>query len=170
MSYLGRKLDKLPRWKTGLPGLVGAEVGASAITSDLRDAENKLSLWEFADASMISELALAIVSSWKRADRCITAWVELEELTTAGIRLERSRGVTPVADLRGTHFDAVGLDGKRLLVIADLMARSIRSTRFRLFAEAEVIGIVAGGVNAGRLTLDDLQPDLRLKVQARTER
>lgn len=151
-----------------LAGLVGDEVGASAITCDLKDSDNKLSFWGFADAATVSEVALAIASTWQRKNRCITAWIEREDLTNAGIQLESSSGKTPVLDLRETHVDAIELDGKRLLVIADSIARAVRSTvQVQQFTVAEVIEILAMGVNTGRLSLEDLNGSLRSDVQAK---
>jgi len=165
VSYLGRKLDHLPKWEVRL---AGDEVGASAITNDLRTQDNRLSFWEFSDAAAVPvELALAIASARDSAERCVTAWIEREALAGAGIQLESSSGNTPVKDLKERHVEAIGLDGSRLLVIADSIARAVRSTgHFRLFTRSEVIGILARGVTEKRLTLESLNAGLRTAVEA----
>jgi hypothetical protein len=146
------------------PSSSDEEIPADAVTTDLRTHENDLSFWEFGDdeEQRWDEAALAITSKRERLDSVDLAWIERDAVAAAGISLVGTPGNTPVADLKRRHTDARQLDAYRLIDIAELIFKEMRSGgRVRRLSTAQVRGLITNAINGNRVDPADLSPKLR---------
>ena len=149
------------RRKSGSATRVGGEIGADAITADLRTRGNTLSFWicQTPETSELQEVVLAFAAGWKRPDKLDLVWIERELIESSGIRLDATKGNTRVVDLQNQHVDATHLDLWRLGKLAEHVAEAIRmKVQWRRFTKNEVVETLMSAVRSNRL---DLVPRLR---------
>lgn len=164
--YLVRKVARA-KWEPRAP-LAEAEIGADAVTADLRTADNALSFWTCAavDLGELDEVVLAIAAASDRPDKLDLVWIDQESVERDGVALRASEGRTPVHGLRHRHVDAVGLDLTRLGTLARHVAEAIRGKgQWRRLSKNEVMKALKKAVKSNRLALPDLAAALGREVQ-----
>lgn len=143
------------------PGLASPQIGADAVTAELRTLGNTLSTWETSgEAADLAEVALAFASGRNRPDKVEFVLLARAALDRPGLRSARTPGETPVADLRGRHVDLLGLDLLRPVRLARLIAAEVRADRSHPFARRQIGELLAAARDDGRLAPADLDPRL----------
>lgn len=166
MEFVVRKITR-GKWDPQR-GLAPDEVGADAVTSDLRAPGNELSVWECdpGDAEL-AEVVLALASTLERMSRLDLVLLERAGLEGGGLTLRATpeRGTANVPQLNQRHVDIVGLDVARLGFLALQIRDRVRAgSGWRRFREREVLDILCAAIRFRRLDADRLQPSLREAV------
>jgi hypothetical protein len=165
MVYLARKITRA-KWESR-EGFAAGEIPADAVTADLRTTGNTLSFWkcEPPPEDGIRAVVLALATGADRIDRMDLVWVAEDALHAQGIALHPSEGRTPVASLRGQHFDLIQLDLGRLAKVATLLAQALARHQQRRFTRKEVIQIVAEAIHHNLLSASELDPGVRKEIE-----
>jgi hypothetical protein len=143
------------------PGFAPSQIGADAVTAELRTLGNTLSTWETsADAADLAEVALAFAATRNRLDKIELLPLAKAALARLGIQHAYTSGDTRVPDLRGRHVDLIALDLLRLVRLARLIAAEVRADRSYPFTRHQVGELLAAAVVSGRLAPGELDPRL----------
>ena len=165
MSFLIRKI-KISKWKqTNV--LTGKDVSADAITQCLRTKQNSFSVWRIETESRIEEAVLAIASGQDHLETFYVVMLNLEYLAEKKIDCEKTAGLTPVADLKGTHYNLSNLTYRKLGVIAYHIADKVRAKEAPCYREGPLMDILIKAIRSGRLQLEDLNERVRKKLVER---
>ncbi len=165
MSLLVRKI-KISKWKqTNVP--TGKDVSADAITQCLRTTQNSLSVWRIETESRIDEAVLAIASGQDHLETFDVVMLNLEYLAEKKIDCENTAGRTPIADLKGTHYNLSNLSYRKLGVIAYHIADRVRAKEAPRYREGPLMDILIKAIRSGRLQLEDLKEGVRRKLEGR---
>lgn len=161
MAFLARKISRA-KWEGSLDGPISAD----ALTCDLKTANNTLSFWRFGigEERAYEDAALALASGQQELDKIdIVSLDETELLQEASLELSNSDGSTPVLRLKPFHVDAVALDVDRIVHIARIVARRVRSapSHVKRFSKVEVREILKRAIFDGHLSAEALQQKLR---------
>ncbi|MCH8243872.1 MAG: hypothetical protein IH897_14850 [Planctomycetes bacterium] len=147
------------------------EIRADAITS-LRTSDDRLSWWRCADDEEdVAQVALALAVGPKinRIDKFDIFVLPESILAEAGLASESTEGETAVKDLRARHVDLVKLDVERLAKVARILDPRIRSgEKVVQFTKAQLITLVTTAIHDKRLDADDLNENLRNKLDKST--
>lgn len=161
VSFLARKIGRA-KWDTP-EGFEAGEIGADAISSDLKTTSNRLSFWTCTDANDVEleKATLAIVAGRDDVDRVDIAWLSEADVRDSGLNTSISPGSTPVPSLRSRHTDIVRLDYVRLGRVASLISNAVSAGECKRFTKAAVLRLLCDAVDAGEVALDDLCPKVR---------
>jgi len=140
------------------PELSAGEIGADAVTADLRTSGNALSFWWCGNAAAaeVERVALAMAAAGDRIDRLDLVWIAEEHLAADGQAYEDTDGLTPVAGLRNHHVDLHRLDYVRLGSVAKRVAAAIESERCVRFTRARVKRLLVAAVRRGDVSTAEL--------------
>lgn len=167
--YLVRKITRSKWERTDQLG--DNEIPADGITADLRSTNNALSLWACADASeSLDDAVLALAAGFERIDKIEVIWIDRESLKAASVKLDKTQGRTPVADLVDRHIDAVQLDLIRLGRFAEQVSTALKAGQYRRLTKKQVARLIATAVEDGRVALDDLQEKVKIAVSEYVKR
>jgi len=113
----------------------------------------ELSFWHLntTDPTWEDDAFLALLGVADRLDTIELAAVDLSAFEAAGIEIESSTVDTRFPSLATLHRDAVKLDGKRLVAIAELLNDAILQQCTRLRTREELIETLVRGVGTRRL-------------------
>jgi hypothetical protein len=164
---LARKISRA-KWEQ-VPGILAGEIGADAVTADLRTSGNALSFWrcEGAGVTSLEAAALAIAAAADRVDRLDVAWVAQEAIEAHAIKLLDTDGDTPVVELRRSHVDASLLDLTRLSHIARALSSAVVGGQVVRLTKAAVLALLVGATKSGKLRTQDLSEKVRLEVESK---
>ena len=166
MTYLARAISRA-KWSSE-NNAANREIGADAVTRDLRTSNNTLSFWECGSGAIedVEEAALAIAATRERLDKLDIVWLaagDMEE--NDGQNLEKTKGNTPVADLVERHVDVCQLDYVRLGKVAQRIATAVVNKRLRRLTRSKIKDLLVKAVQQKRISRDQLSPGLQEEVQ-----
>jgi hypothetical protein len=100
MAVLARKITRA-KWDT-TDGLADGEIGADAVTADLRTIGNRLSFWTCTTPTdrELQDTVLALATAGDRLDKLDITWLSEQAVHGQGLALMATEGNTPVASLR----------------------------------------------------------------------
>jgi hypothetical protein len=167
VSYLVRKITRA-KWDNK-DGLDLDETPADAVTADLRTSGNTLSFWKIETQSddEFCMTALALITAAQCIERMDLAWVENDSICTNKITIISSDGRTPVTSLRSNHVDLANLDLGRLCKIAGFIVEALSLGQYRRFTKLELIQIIIDAVKKNLVSIDDLEPDVKMEIEKR---
>lgn len=162
--FLARKITRA-KWLQG-PRLGRGEIGADAVTADLRTSGNALSFWRCDSGveNQVERVALAMAAAGNRIDKLDVVWIAEGDLAADGQSWEATDGRTPVAELRNRHVDLQRLDYVRLGNVARRVAAAIASEWCLRFSRRRVKMLLVAAVQRGDLDLADLAERVRDEV------
>lgn len=162
--FLARKITRA-KWLQG-PGLGRGEIGADAVTADLRTSGNALSFWRCDSGveNQVERVALAMAAAGDRIDKLDVVWIAERDFAADGQSWEATDGRTPVAELRYRHVDLQRLDYVRLGNVARRVAAAIASEWCLRFSRRRVKMLLVAAVQRGDVDLADLAERVRDEV------
>lgn len=162
MNFLARMVSP-GKWGSISFGVDAADYSADALGSCLRSQGNTLSFWETAgDPVDVTETALALAAARDDVDKLCVLVLPIDALEAAGYRFSRTRGNTPVSDLRDRHRDMVDLTGHRIAALGRIVAAGVREgSNVHVFTRAEVRALLRQAWERGRIQPDSLSAKLR---------
>lgn len=167
--WLARKIS-YSRWAT-TQGFEIDELPADHVAKGLKTKGNTLSFWAAPGPAReeVQDAALALILSLNRLDAIDVAWVSKGALESDGIVLSPTPGKTKLTDRADTHYDAVGLDVRRLGTVAAHLALAVRrDERVWKITKREAIKLVACAIDDKRIGLSNLPTAWRDEVSAHT--
>lgn len=169
MAFLVRKISRA-KW-VPKDDLAPSGIAADAVTADLRTTGNTLSFWRCSstDKADIESAALALAAAADRPDRLDVVYLDEQVVRDKGLVTESTPGDTPVVSLRDHHVDILKLDLERLGAVARLVAVAHRSNHSHRMTKNEVVELVAAAIREGLLRLEDLNGEMRAKVEAKVK-
>ena len=169
MPVLARKITPA-KWKRSTE-LGEDEVGADAVTADLKTTANTLSFWrcESADPKHLETAVLALAASTERPDRLVFVFLDEQHVRTEGLATRDTQGDTPVVSLRGKHVDVERLDLTRLGKVAQMVANAARAETCHQVSKEQVIALVTRAVSEGLVGLEDLKEKMKLAVEQKLQ-
>ena len=163
MSFLVRKIDQGKWLQNDI--LRGSDVSADAITICMKTKENILSAWEITSESNIEDAVLAIVSSGDHLETIDVVIMDRGYLIDQGISHVQKEGLTPIDDLRETHYDFINLTYPKLGVIAYHIVESFKCNRVKRYTEANLRQIMKEAIKANRLDPSRLSDSIARNLQ-----
>lgn len=105
MPVLARKITRA-KWDPRAE-LAQSEIGADAVTGDLKTSSNALSVWrcESSDKEHLQRAVLALAAAADRPDRVDLVYLDEQALSMIGLSTRNTMGDTPVETLREHHVD-----------------------------------------------------------------
>lgn len=163
--FLARKITQA-KWRKRGDGLAEGEIGADAVTADLRTLQNSLSFWRCSsgDRAEIDGVALAIAAARDRIDKLDIVWIAEKDFESDGQALKETDGRTPAAAFRKRHVDLHRLDYVRLGKVAARVAEALEAERRKRFNAGDVKEILVAAVRGGEVEIDDLAEKIRERV------
>jgi hypothetical protein len=167
VPVLARKITRA-KWHQRTD-LAEGEIAADAVTADLRTTGNRLSFWRCTsgDAADLQRAVLALAAAADRPEKFDVAYLEEPAVLASGLATNSTPGNTPVASLREHHVDLEKLDFVRLGVVADMVASAHRLDAVLTISKKQVIHLVAQAVRDNLVSLDELKPDMKTKVETK---
>ncbi len=163
MSLLVRKIDKA-KWLQN--NIVNCDdVSADAITNCMKTSENKLSTWHIEEEESLDEAVLAIVSAHKHLDTIDIVWMNQDQLSESGIKMQNTQGLTPVVDLVDSHVDIKNLTYKSLGTVASCIVQALAEEKVRRYTRGALKKLLHKAIDSKRLDPERLDPSVYSKLQ-----
>ncbi len=163
MPLLVRKIN-INKWSKK-DGNVPANIPADAITGGcMRTKENTFSVWEVVNENAVTEGVLAIALSGDRIEPFDAVQLDLEYFRSNEVDSVQSKGLTPIEDLVGTHWDLVNLTYKEVGIIAHHIADKIRKGKVERYVLSEIKKLLLDAIDEERLEASALNPSIRKKL------
>lgn len=112
---------------------------------DLQTRGNALSVFEVPDADDAKSIAVAVAAGRESIANIDYVLFESVSLGSLGIRVEKSEGVTPNTSINQLHSDLVDLTARKLVGLAQVMAKGHLKRITWKEVEAEIIDGIRGG-------------------------
>lgn len=129
MGYFVRMISRA-KWPDGVNVKFTSVNGlsADAITCDLKTAGNEFSWWKIEDLTEMEDMAIAIASVFKSKAPAFVVAVPEESIISNSLDVENTpnHALTAISCMRKNHYDIQHLNVGKILIIAELVARSIQ--------------------------------------------
>lgn len=162
MDYVVRKIHR-PRWDP-ISHIDG--IRADALKC-LQTRQDQLSVWECHNTHKdIEEAALAMAAAMDHLATFYLVLLKKKDLDKDSKKWVRTLGDTPIVDLQNRHIHLLELNIDHINKLARRIAEQTRDSNglcYR-FRQKEVKNLLIKAIQAGRLNIGKLKPDVRKKI------
>lgn len=162
MSLLVRKIERGKWMQNDILG--GEDVSADAITNCMKTKNNAISVWKITEETLVTDAVLAMASHMTHLETIDVVLLSQRALGKAGLRLERTAGLTALEEFVDRHRDIVGLTYRTLGILARLHVDGIRESRIQRYTRGQLRTLLQNAVDSRRIDVQDLQEGVRRKM------
>ena len=130
---------------------------SDVLTSALKTQKNTLSVWQINSESDLDEAVLAIVANFKVLEAIDVVILDGVYLLKANVEQEQTSGITPVSDLKNSHFDLKNLDYYTLGLVAEHIIHRVKLNKIKRYSIKDLKTILKKAISENRLKLEDLK-------------
>ena len=157
MSYFVRKFAK-PKWTRTAINDNPFDIPSDVICSDLKTADNTLSVWEIEDETKLEDAVLAITSGGDRLDTIDIIWIEKREIEMKGVSYKQSPGDTPIKQFVDTHVDLCQLSYYKIGLVAESISEKVaRDVQIKRYTQTDLKKIYKSAISNGIIDKDSLK-------------
>lgn len=161
MSLLVRKINR-NNWPSGITN--SSDIKADAITNCMRTSHDSMSVYEISSKADIDNAFLAIASNFDRLETFDVVMMDKKVFIDSGINVLNNPGLTPVKDLKNTHWDISDLRYANLGTIAQHINSCVSSNNVMRRSRGELKNIIEKAITDGRLKLNTLRERLQQEL------
>lgn len=161
MTLLVRKIE-MAKWRQR--DILGSEEpSADAITNCMKTMGNTLSVWLIESEAELEEAILAMVAESAHFDAIDVISLPTEEIEKVKLTLSSEIGKTPYKNFSSRHRNIAKLTYSSLGSVSKLIIESIRRTQKTRYTRDELKTIMLKGLSSGKISWDELKPDVQNK-------